>query len=213
MTDPMYKLESIAKRIEPITGYCDDDRLVDALEADVEAMSEFRSALSGVTAEPFYKFVEQSEYGSIIVEAVDELGLLPTDSRNFMTSEQLQSTTPNQMLGKLCGACIVNDTRAVQFFAAQIDVNALNHHEQSPLSYAVGNNHIECVRILLRHGANPNRVQKWGNTPLHICASGISSKEIFELLIDAGGDLTIRNGAGKTPVEAMGRKRRQDWGI
>jgi hypothetical protein len=213
MTDPVWKLELLAKRIEPKAGYQEDGDLFDALEADREAMAEFREIASLAAAVPFYELVDQSAYGRVIVDAVLELGLLPTDARNFLTVEQLQSTESKQMQQTLCSACIFDDTRAVEFFASKIDVNVLDQHKQLPLTYAVGNNHINCVRILLRHGANPNLVQNWGNTSMHICACCISSKEIFQLLIDAGGDITIRNDSGKTPIQAMGRKKRREWGF
>jgi len=211
MSDPVAQLVALAKSVEPKDGYFDGYSLIDALESDGASMNKFRSILSAATAGQLDSLEEADDYGYIIAEAADALDLLPDDPRRFKTTEQLESLPADQVLGELCSACILNDTNAVQFLAGRTDVNTFDHNEQAPLCYAVGNNHIECVRILLRHGANPNLVHNWGNTAMHICATSVASKDVFDLLVENGGDLTIRNDDGKTPIEAMGRKRRKEW--
>lgn len=210
MTDPVSQLVALVKRIEPTDGYFDGYSLIDVLEADAAAMADFRAILSASAAEQLDHLCDQPVYGFIVAEAADALDLLPTDPRNFKTAEQLRSIPADKVLGELCSACILNDTNAVEFFSARTDVNTLDHNKQSPLCYAVGNNHIECVKILLRRRANPNLVQNWGNTAMHICAMSKASKAIFQLLVESGGDLTVRNDDGKTPVEVMGQERRTE---
>jgi ankyrin repeat protein len=95
--------------------------------------------------------------------------------------------------------------------AKRIDVNLLDHNHQSPLSYAVGNNHADCVRILLDHGANPNKVQNWGNTALHVAASSACSEETFAVLLEAGGDVNAVNDEGETVLQVLSKFQRQSW--
>jgi ankyrin repeat protein len=61
---------------------------------------------------------------------------------------------------------------------------------QTPLHKAVINNHINAVRLLLKHGANPNSINKKGYTPLHY-ASGRGYLDIMKLLLDYNASLTI----------------------
>jgi ankyrin repeat protein len=91
-----------------------------------------------------------------------------------------------------------------------VDINSLDHNKQSPLCYAVGNNHVECVRILLDLGANPNLVQNWGNTPMHVAASTICSREILQMLLDAGGDVDLKNEHGESVLDVLKSYKRQN---
>lgn len=54
------------------------------------------------------------------------------------------------------------------------------------------------VHSLLRHGATVNDMDLFGDTPLHVAAKH-GHKEIIEMLIDSGGDRTIKNLKGETP--------------
>jgi ankyrin repeat protein len=50
--------------------------------------------------------------------------------------------------------------------AGNVDANALNADGQTALILAIQNNHVEVVRALLAHGANPNTPNSRGITPL-----------------------------------------------
>ena len=50
--------------------------------------------------------------------------------------------------------------------AGNVDVNALDAHGQTALILAIQNNHVDIVRALLAHGANPNTADSRGYTPL-----------------------------------------------
>ena len=47
---------------------------------------------------------------------------------------------------------------------------------------------LEGLRLLLEHGANPNRMQPWGHSPLHQAVRRDNSFEMIELLVEHGGD-------------------------
>lgn len=206
------RLVAIAKSIEPKGGYFGYYDFVDALEANPPSMRQFKAALAKAKPEDLDDVADADpKYGWIVMGAADALDLLPDDPRNFMTTEQAAAIPDNKVLKALCSACILNDKATVQQLAARVDVNALDHNKQCALAYAVGNNHVDCVQILLEHGANPSLVQNWGNTPMHCCASSASSKKIFRMLRKAGGSIDGKNDNGETVTDLLKQFGREDW--
>jgi ankyrin repeat protein len=51
-------------------------------------------------------------------------------------------------------------------FGSNVDVNAPDANGETALILAIQNNHVEAVRALLAHGANPNTTDARGYTPL-----------------------------------------------
>jgi hypothetical protein len=73
---------------------------------------------------------------------------------------------------------------------------------QTPLWYAVFSGHTEIVKYLLSRGANANARggdAKW--TPMHIAAIK-GRTDLFDLLKAHGGDVTIKDATGKTPLDS-----------
>jgi hypothetical protein len=211
MSDPIQRLVAFAKRLEPSGGYFGPETLVDQLYQNSHALAEFRSLFDGVTAEQLDPLEDQEEYGWIIAGAADELDLLPDDPRLFKSEDQLAAIPDDKLIGELRSACILNDVRATEYIARRVNVNQLDHNKQLPIAYAVGNNNFECVKLLLGHGADPNCVQNWGNTTMHICASTASSKEIWQLLIAHGGNPESQNDDGKSARQLLQDTGRSDW--
>ncbi len=67
-----------------------------------------------------------------------------------------------------------------------------------PLQIAAYRKHLAMVRWLVDHGARVNAVGTMGNTALHE-AVAMASPEILTLLLERGGDLTIRNSRRMKP--------------
>ncbi len=54
------------------------------------------------------------------------------------------------------------------------------------------------VKLLLEHGADPNKKNNAGNTPLH---SKDCSSEYLSLLMSYNGSVVVQNNKGETPLE------------
>uniref|UniRef100_A0A1I8J5S6 ANK_REP_REGION domain-containing protein n=1 Tax=Macrostomum lignano TaxID=282301 RepID=A0A1I8J5S6_9PLAT len=58
--------------------------------------------------------------------------------------------------------------------------------------------HVECAKLLLEAGANPNAADMDGNTALHLAAAA-SNADVIRLLLDAGASVRCYNRQGQTP--------------
>ncbi|XP_044078352.1 uncharacterized protein LOC122888243 isoform X3 [Siniperca chuatsi] len=97
-----------------------------------------------------------------------------------------------------------------------VDVNCLNHLGQTPLFCAALLGQVKVTELLLLYGADPNhRCEDW-STPVH---AGVFScnPSVVSGLLDAGGDLRLHDGEGRTPFDWLraakkeGRNRMQDF--
>lgn len=81
------------------------------------------------------------------------------------------------------------------------DVNALGH---TPLMHCVLVRSNECVRVLLRNGAQPDlSTAKSGSTPLHLAVQrGYTDK--VKLLLEYGASVDSRDAQGNTPLILTG---------
>jgi ankyrin repeat protein len=78
----------------------------------------------------------------------------------------------------------------------QIDVNALNNNDESPLMMAAMKGQLRWCMELLNRGAVVN---KTGWTPLHYAASG-NEHQVVALLLDKGAAINAPSPNGTTPV-------------
>ena len=79
---------------------------------------------------------------------------------------------------------------------------------RTPLHYSAKGGHLQCVRLLLRYGANPNASDGDGYTPIHyVCQIHNPKYDVKEevrscltSLMEFGGDRTARTNSGHTPL-------------
>jgi len=84
---------------------------------------------------------------------------------------------------------------------AGADVNFQNvFRENTPLHHAVFHQHEDIVRLLLEHGADPNRQTRFGDTPLHDAVENWFD-DIAILLVENGADPNIRDSYQKRPLD------------
>ena len=73
-------------------------------------------------------------------------------------------------------------------------VRTLLHHDAA-------HGHKEKVRILLSHGADPNALDAYGRTALHLVAAKGEPISAIRLLVEAGAQLDAKDRGGKTPLD------------
>ncbi|ORX52742.1 ankyrin [Hesseltinella vesiculosa] len=77
-----------------------------------------------------------------------------------------------------------------------------------PMHFAVKSQKPNLVRLLLKHGADVNAADRWGQTPLH-WAIELSKKQtnrsmkVEQLLIDAGANVNAIDNLGRTPLHIV----------
>jgi ankyrin repeat protein len=76
-------------------------------------------------------------------------------------------------------------------FGSSVDLTLpvkANGEIDSMLGYFVGKGNVKNVKLLLKHGFDPNMVPEGGN---HVMSHNISNREIFQVLVDAGADISV----------------------
>ena len=76
-------------------------------------------------------------------------------------------------------------------------------YHAAPIHFAAWSSHVEIVRLLVSKGVDVNLVSGHnGETPLHHAAQGeMASGVLIEFLLANGGNPSIRNKVGKTPLQ------------
>ena len=75
----------------------------------------------------------------------------------------------------------------------------------SELIEAIKNGSEDVVKVLVEGGADINKANNNGETPLHIASKNEKDKTI-EFLVENGADLTIENNNFKTPLDIIAEK-------
>lgn len=87
------------------------------------------------------------------------------------------------------------------------------YSERTPLHQAVEHGRLAVVEVLLKHGADPNQPDAYGNTAVHEAArpdhrtDTIVTLGMLNLLIAHNGDINATNEQGKTPLDLAIRRR------
>ena len=87
---------------------------------------------------------------------------------------------------------------------------ASDMNTRTPLHYASKMGHLQCVRLLLKYGANPNAQDRDGYTPVHyVCQIhnpkgeevGTAVRQCLLSLMEFGGSLKARTNSGRTSLD------------
>ncbi len=105
-----------------------------------------------------------------------------------------------------------NSAEVARYLQAGAHPDAQDYNGFNALHYAVANNHVDTVLILLRAGANVNQLGINGDAPLH---AAVSSRNLvaIELLLNAGADVNQPDTNGDTPLHAAASSSRNPGAI
>lgn len=85
-----------------------------------------------------------------------------------------------QLVQQLADAARSGDVREIESILNQgVDVNAKDKHSTSPLFAAVFWGRLGAVRVLLRHKANLNDKDNYGDTALTLAATVVKEKKVY----------------------------------
>lgn len=85
--------------------------------------------------------------------------------------------------------------------AAGADANTVANDGDGVLADAAGLGAVEVCRLLLAHGADPNRRGSFSDTPLHAAARHTPEPDVLDVLVAAGAELEARDGIEQTPLQ------------
>lgn len=117
--------------------------------------------------------------------------------QNFEQDGIIEKMTKN--FTPLLAACYLSDYKTMKkLLKAGADPNHLLSNQMSPLNMATDANDLYMMRQLLRYGANVNHVDE-EYAPLHMAAEKATRKAV-EILLEAGVDINLLDGEGRTPL-------------
>jgi ankyrin repeat protein len=96
-------------------------------------------------------------------------------------------------------------------YATKTDVNQVDNSGDTPIDVACERKWVAIAELLLGHGAEVNRTDQNGNTLLHRAVVKDHNIELIKLLLDYNADTSIKNKAGKTPLDLI--EKTDSWGI
>lgn len=111
----------------------------------------------------------------------------------------------------LMASCQVNHPGvARRLIAAGAEVDAQDRYGLTALHWAIARQAPEVAKVLITAGAAVNAQHKDGGTPLHVAAECAVEPALVRLLLQAGADPTLRDGAGRTPADLAEQEGRTE---
>lgn len=103
-------------------------------------------------------------------------------------------------LHRICAQGNHQELRSILEHNENVNINIKDELDESPLHYACGGQHIECVRLLLEHNVDHTMRENLGNTAFHYACGSI---ECMELLLNAGIPINVKNRIGYTALHFL----------
>lgn len=105
-------------------------------------------------------------------------------------------------------ACYFGHLEAAQYLVkagAALNSPSRNGIRAAPIQSAAAAGHVDIVRMLLEHQADPNVREQGGYTPLHVTAQN-GDEAMVRVLLYGGADLNARSNDGKIPLDLANEK-------
>lgn len=153
---------------------------------------------------------QEFETGFLVFDLLQLNGLLPLQTMHD-APPSIVTTETKELIDRLMTACIYGDIPSIEAVAGRLGSNIVDHNFQTPLMYAIGNNHHESVVRLVQLGADVNLITPNGETALHFAASTLCSYSTFEYLVLNGGKIDIKDFQGRTSKDLLVLNERKNW--
>ena len=156
----------------------------------------FKTCVPHILEQIFFS-LDYDSYKACHLVCKDWNEMLSTESFKQKANKIL--TENNVMLRSATRKGNVDEVRRI-LSKSMVDVNC--DWESFPgtlLCFAINEGHFKMVKILLDARADPNKVIKYGDTPLHVAACA-GRKAILKLLLDRGAEPNTGDKCGSTPL-------------
>ena len=114
-----------------------------------------------------------------MIPILNEYAELPEYSEMGIPTLNTKSLFGNYPINIAAARGLLNEV--IIILSHGVDVNTAGEHNYTPLHNAIEQGHIEVVRYLLNHGANPFAKTDYGDTPAQL-AKKLKEQKVFELL-------------------------------
>jgi len=159
---------------------------------------------------PFQRIFSDDEYLSEMQLSVLHriiLGLIPRKLEDALALSTIdinlgdsEGRTPLSYAAARCDAQAV---KLLLYFGADPNGRLQNDKgTMSPLHHSAKSGSVECTRILLEYHADVKYADSWGNTALIFAAIYGKSRELCQLLLEKGADISAQDRMGYTPLRA-----------
>lgn len=123
---------------------------------------------------------------------------LVTETETIIEGIKSESSRASHSLSALhCHVASTGDAKELRALTNLVPVSEVqgDYDGRTALHLAAGNGHVQCVKLLLDAGSDPNPVDRFGRTPL-LEAVLHDEAEVIDLLMERGGELKMK------PLEA-----------
>ena len=91
-----------------------------------------------------------------------------------------------------------------------VPVDCVDEHDRTALFGAAQWNRTDVIWLLLQNGANANKRNRFGTTPLHHAAAAWwNSTEAIAVLVEYGASINIENIDGEKPIDWARRRNKE----
>ena len=188
-----FKLFKYMNGIEDLFKYMKDqqfDRIISLLKNDTDNMFELNAKdKQGNYLLTYAVLFNKLDIVQLLVTKGAKIDIVDMDERSVLyIAIKYDYTTILEYLLK---------TNRENIGISIIDIRDRNSN--IPLHYAINNNNLNAVKILLEYGSNPNTIDKNGNNSLHLAVYS-RSKDICEVVLKYNPNINSKTNIGETAL-------------